>query len=43
MGANAIAFSRALGLNKMDVLGFSIGGMWSRRKSRCWRPISFAS
>src|SRR6266446_5753121 len=27
MGANAIAFSRALGLNKMDVLGFSIGGM----------------
>ena len=27
MGANAIAFSRALGLNKVDVLGFSIGGM----------------
>jgi pimeloyl-ACP methyl ester carboxylesterase len=27
MGANAIAFSLALGLNKMDVLGFSIGGM----------------
>src|SRR5258705_1568100 len=27
MGANAVAFSRALGLNKMDVLGFSIGGM----------------
>jgi pimeloyl-ACP methyl ester carboxylesterase len=27
MGANAIAFSRALGLNKADVLGFSIGGM----------------
>src|ERR1700730_12057711 len=25
--ANAIAFSRALGLNKADVLGFSIGGM----------------
>ena len=27
MGANAIAFSRALGLKKLDVLGFSIGGM----------------
>jgi pimeloyl-ACP methyl ester carboxylesterase len=27
MGANAIAFSRALGLSKADVLGFSIGGM----------------
>src|SRR6202166_3466780 len=27
MGANALAFSRALGLNKVDVLGFSIGGM----------------
>src|SRR5260370_19824402 len=27
MGANAIAFSRALRLNKMDVLGFSIGGI----------------
>jgi pimeloyl-ACP methyl ester carboxylesterase len=27
MGANAIAFTRALGLNKADVLGFSIGGM----------------
>ncbi len=26
MGANAIAFIRALGLNKVDVLGFSIGG-----------------
>ncbi len=27
MAANAVAFSRALGLNKVDVLGFSIGGM----------------
>jgi pimeloyl-ACP methyl ester carboxylesterase len=27
MGANAVDFSRALGLRKMDVLGFSIGGM----------------
>lgn len=26
MGANAIAFTRALGLTKVDVLGFSIGG-----------------
>jgi pimeloyl-ACP methyl ester carboxylesterase len=27
MAANALDFSRALGLRKMDVLGFSIGGM----------------
>ena len=27
MGANAVTFIRALGLNKVDVLGFSIGGM----------------
>ena len=27
MGANAVAFSRALGLKKADILGFSIGGM----------------
>src|ERR1700682_3005273 len=27
MGANSVAFSRALGLNKTDMLGFSIGGM----------------
>jgi pimeloyl-ACP methyl ester carboxylesterase len=27
MGANAIAFIKALGLTKVDVLGFSIGGM----------------
>src|SRR5271169_5023832 len=27
MGANAIAFIKALGLTKTDVLGFSIGGM----------------
>ena len=27
MGANAIAFIRALGLSSIDVLGFSIGGM----------------
>jgi len=26
MGANAVAFIRALGVNKVDVLGFSIGG-----------------
>ena len=26
MGANAIAFIKALGLTKVDVLGFSIGG-----------------
>src|SRR5882724_5854814 len=27
MGANAIAFIKALGLNRVDVLGFSIGGL----------------
>jgi len=27
MGAKAVAFSRALGLNRADMLGFSIGGM----------------
>src|SRR6266850_7106130 len=27
MGANAVAFSRALGLKRADMLGFSIGGM----------------
>src|ERR1700738_3838735 len=27
MGANAVAFSRALGLKKADMVGFSIGGM----------------
>jgi pimeloyl-ACP methyl ester carboxylesterase len=26
MGANAVAFIKALGLEKVDVLGFSIGG-----------------
>src|SRR5258705_11996903 len=30
MSANAVAFSRALGLNKMDVLGFSIAGMFAQ-------------
>lgn len=30
MGAKAIAFIRALGLNQVDVLGFSIGGMVSQ-------------
>jgi pimeloyl-ACP methyl ester carboxylesterase len=30
MGANAIAFIRALGLTQVDVLGFSIGGMVSQ-------------
>src|SRR6202521_2001350 len=27
MGANAVAFTRALGLKQVDILGFSIGGM----------------
>ena len=30
MGANAIAFIRALGLSEVDILGFSIGGMVSQ-------------
>src|SRR5260221_13022684 len=33
MGANAIAFSLALGLNKADMLGFSIGGMVAQQIS----------
>ena len=37
MGANAIAFIKALGLSKVDVLGFSIGGS-SRRKSHLRLP-----
>jgi pimeloyl-ACP methyl ester carboxylesterase len=40
MGANAVAFSRALGLNKADMLGFSIGGMVAQEISR---PISSAN
>src|SRR5258707_4168590 len=31
MGANAIAFIKALGLKTVDVLGFSIGGFVSQR------------
>jgi pimeloyl-ACP methyl ester carboxylesterase len=31
MGANAVAFSPALGLNKVDVFGFSIGGMVAQK------------
>jgi pimeloyl-ACP methyl ester carboxylesterase len=42
MGANAVAFIRALGLVEVDVLGFSIGGMVAQR-SRRRRPISSAS
>jgi pimeloyl-ACP methyl ester carboxylesterase len=37
MGANAVAFIEALGLTKIDVLGFSIGGFVAR-KSR-FRPL----
>ena len=39
MGANAITFIKALGLTKVDVLGFSIGAS-SRKKSRFRRPVS---
>jgi len=41
MGANAVAFIMALGLAKVDVLGFP-SAAWSRRKSQCRLPISFA-
>jgi cation diffusion facilitator CzcD-associated flavoprotein CzcO len=39
MGTNAVAFIKALRLTKVDVLGFSIGGLW-RRKSPFRRPTS---
>ena len=39
VGANAIAFIQALGMAKVDVLGFSIGGFVAR-KSRFKRQIS---
>ena len=42
MGANAIAFIRALGLNK-SMCSASRSAAWSHRKSRCRRPISSAS
>src|ERR1700720_739620 len=42
MGANAVAFSRALGLNKADSSA-SRSAAWSRRRSRCRRPISSAN
>ena len=42
MGANAIAFSRALGLNKADVLGFSIGGMGAGNRAAGARSRSQA-
>src|SRR6202171_2457289 len=34
MGANALAFIKALGLNDVDVLGFSIGGMVAQEIAR---------
>ena len=40
MGGNAVAFIKALRLTKADVLGFSIGGTLSRRKSPFRRPTS---
>src|SRR5438105_8681047 len=43
MGANAVAFTRALGLNKVWMCSGSRSAAWSRRKSRCGRPISSAS
>src|SRR6202047_668735 len=36
MGANAIAFIKALGLKQVDVLGFSIGGMVAHEIIRRW-------
>ena len=39
MGANAIAFIKVLGLKQLTYLA-SRSAAWSRRKSRCRRPIS---
>src|SRR5437660_2724020 len=39
MGANAVAFCRALGLNKVDVLGFSIGGMVAQESALQARDV----
>jgi len=41
MGADAIAFIKALGLKQVDLFGFSIGGMVVQEIS-LRRPISFA-
>ena len=40
MGANAVAFIKALGLPKVDVLGFSIGGFVAQEIALVRRPIS---
>ena len=42
MGANAIAFIKALGLKQVGTYLASRSAAWSRRKSLCRRPISFA-
>jgi pimeloyl-ACP methyl ester carboxylesterase len=42
MGANAVAFSRALGLTRR-ICSASRSAEWSRRRSRCRRPISSAN
>jgi pimeloyl-ACP methyl ester carboxylesterase len=34
MAANAIAFIKALGLTKVDFLGWSIGGMMTRPREK---------
>ena len=42
MGANAIAFSRGAWLEASWMYSASRSAAWSRRKSRCRRPISSA-
>ena len=42
MAANAIALIGALGLSKVDVLGFSIGGFVAQEIARARRRASFA-
>ena len=42
MGANAVAFIKALGVAKVDVLGFSIGGFVAQEIT-LRRPILFAA
>ena len=43
MGANAVAFIRALGVSQVDVLGFSIGGFARRVRETTGAPQAGAA
>ena len=43
MAHDAIAFAEAMGLEKVDLLGFSIGSFVARRRSRSFAPICFVA